>query len=274
MHTRVRVLKFSRRPTFPKYTTLEIGMLWVCVFWFLDNIVQRRPVERGKFSRALRRLGASLKNTETGVPDGFFLNSSMHKIHFWRPGPHWGELTVLLQTPSLIVRGHSSPCFLLFLPSASRSRRIWNEFVIGPRDNGFPGPAVALDGPVSATKMHPETLVSGDISFARLFAGFHEEWASNTKTVFTALLFIQVYKISKAPYTPPTPTRRNCFVASRRRRRCVHELATSSGRLLTDSAMWTQPMAVTKFAANCYRSRIWRNIWRCMFVNIRICCVV
>jgi len=33
----------------------------------------------------------------------------------------------------------------------------------------------------------------------------------------------------KAQYTPPTPTRRNCFVASRRRRRrCVHEFATTA----------------------------------------------
>ena len=38
-----------------------------------------------------------------------------------------------------------------------------------------------------------------------------------------------------AQYTPPTPTRRNCFVASRRRRRCVHEFTTSSRRLPTDS---------------------------------------
>jgi len=52
-----------------------------------------RPVERGergKFSRAPRRFfggwGApSLKNTEKGVPYGFFLTSNMHKIHF-RPG--------------------------------------------------------------------------------------------------------------------------------------------------------------------------------------------
>ena len=33
-------------------------------------------------------------------------------------------------------------------------------------------------------------------------------------------------------YTPPTPARLNCRVASRRR--CVHEFATSSGRLPTD----------------------------------------
>jgi len=37
----------------------------------------------------------------------------------------------------------------------------------------------------------------------------------------------------KAQYTPPTPTRQNCRVSSRRR--CVHEFATSSRRLPTDS---------------------------------------
>ena len=52
---------------------------------------------------------------------------------------------------------------------------------------------------------------------------------------------------SNAQYTPPTPTRRNCRVASRRRRWCVHEFATRSRRLPIDSAMWTQPSAVTQF---------------------------
>ena len=42
-------------------------------------------------------------------------------------------------------------------------------------------------------------------------------------------------RIYNAQYTPST--RRNCRVASRRRRRCVHEFATSSRRLPTDSAM-------------------------------------
>ena len=53
---------------------------------------EARPVERGderegKFSRAPLRLVSppSLKNTEKGVPDGFFLTSNIHKIHFW-PG--------------------------------------------------------------------------------------------------------------------------------------------------------------------------------------------
>ena len=51
------------------------------------------------------------------------------------------------------------------------------------------------------------------------------------------------YKWTKAQYTPPTPTRRNCRVSSRRR--CVHEFATSSRRLPTDSAMRTHNAAVS-----------------------------
>jgi len=34
------------------------------------------------------------------------------------------------------------------------------------------------------------------------------------------------------------------------------------------------PWPSLQFCSQCYGSRIWRNIWRCMFVNIRICCVV
>ena len=51
----------------------------------------------GKFSRAPQCLGAppSLKNTEKGVPDGFFLTSNMHNTHFRPrlcPRPCWGSL--------------------------------------------------------------------------------------------------------------------------------------------------------------------------------------
>jgi len=47
-----------------------------------------------------------------------------------------------------MVRGHLSPCFL---PLDARSQDIQNGGgVIGPRDNVFPGPAVALDRPESA----------------------------------------------------------------------------------------------------------------------------
>jgi len=56
-------------------------------------------------------------------------------------------LTMLPQTPSQMVSGHPSHVSSLSTPSASRSPRIRNEVVIGPRGNGFPGPAVALDGP-------------------------------------------------------------------------------------------------------------------------------
>jgi len=59
-----------------------------------------RPVERGRERGSFPgprdvwgpcRL-PSLKNTEKSVPDGFFLTSNMHKIHFparLRPGPRW-----------------------------------------------------------------------------------------------------------------------------------------------------------------------------------------
>jgi len=53
--------------------------------------------------------------------------------------------------------------------------------------------------------------------------------------LFFLLLLSDIRFFPNAQYTPPTPTRRNCFVASRRRRRCVHEFATSSRRLPTDS---------------------------------------
>ena len=55
------------------------------------------------------------------------------------------------------------------------------------------------------------------------------------------IIMRQIIMRINAQYTPPTPTRWNCRVASRRsRRRCVHEFATSSRRLPTDSLMWTQ----------------------------------
>ena len=61
--------------------------------------------------------------------------------------PLW-ELTTLPLTPTRMVRGHLSPRFLP-LDAASRSQDIQNGEGgdIGPRDNVFPGPAVALDGP-------------------------------------------------------------------------------------------------------------------------------
>jgi len=50
------------------------------------------------------------------------------------------------QTPSQMVRGHPSPS----MPSASRFWSICNRGVTGPHNNGFPGPAVALDGPAAS----------------------------------------------------------------------------------------------------------------------------
>ena len=74
--------------------------------------VERGVGERGKVFPAPRRSGAppSLKNTEKCVTGGFVLTSNMHKIHF-RPEPRI-PLMKLPQTPSRMVRGHPSPCFL------------------------------------------------------------------------------------------------------------------------------------------------------------------
>jgi len=53
---------------------------------------------------------------------------------------------MLPQTPTKVVRGHPSPRFLpLDVFGVSISAHL--EHVIGPCTNGFPGPAVALDGP-------------------------------------------------------------------------------------------------------------------------------
>ena len=64
---------------------------------------------------------------------------------FW-PQIH---ITKLSQTPSRMVRGHPLlyPLPYISSPLDARSRRLRNEVVIGPRENGFPGPAVALDEP-------------------------------------------------------------------------------------------------------------------------------
>jgi len=82
---RIALRKTSIRLTFQSLTSLP-----GCPTSRTPSFI--RPVERGegrgKFSRAPRHLGAppSLKNTEKGVTNGFFLTSNMHKIHFWRPG--------------------------------------------------------------------------------------------------------------------------------------------------------------------------------------------
>jgi len=59
------------------------------------------------------------KNTDKGVPDGFFLTSNMHKIHFGRPITPLVELRRLVdelrklpQTLNRMVKGHPSPRFV------------------------------------------------------------------------------------------------------------------------------------------------------------------
>ena len=86
---------------------------------------------------------SSLKNTQKGVPDGFFLTSDRHKTHF-RPA---GGAYNALQIPSRMVRGHPSPCSLpieAFVVSISAPIR--NELVIEPRANVFRAPLWLLTG--------------------------------------------------------------------------------------------------------------------------------
>ena len=69
----------------------------------------------------------SLKNTENGVPGGFFMTKNMHKIHFrpgLRPGPRWGSLQ---RSPEPLVGwwGNTSPhVSSLSTPSVSQSQDI------------------------------------------------------------------------------------------------------------------------------------------------------
>ena len=96
---------------------------------------------------------------------------------------------------------------------------------------------------------------------------------------------------TNAKYTPPT--RRNCRVASRQRRRCVHEFATSSRRLPTDSAMWTELLDTgtrivsinllvcllnlqTKQTPCSLREFVYVNFYACIFITFStvasLCC--
>jgi len=88
----------------------------------------------------------SFKNTERVFQmASFWPQMCIKSIFNWgsNPDPD-GEL----DTPPDLVVGWwgDTPSDVSSTPSA-RSRRIWNQILIGPRDNGFPGPAVPLEGP-------------------------------------------------------------------------------------------------------------------------------
>jgi len=76
---------------------------------------------------------------------------NMHKIHFWpqlRPEPRWGSLW--RSTRPLVGWWGDTPPHVSFISTLlSRFRHLRNEVVIGPRDSGFLGATVALDGPVA-----------------------------------------------------------------------------------------------------------------------------
>jgi len=115
--------------------------------------IERGGGERGKVFPGPATFGGppSLKNTEKGVPGGLFLTWNMHKTHFWpqlRPGPRWGSLW--RSTRPIVGWWGDTPPHVSFISTLlSRFRHLRNEVVIGPRDSGFLGPTVALDGPVA-----------------------------------------------------------------------------------------------------------------------------
>ena len=97
----------------------------------------------------------SLENTENGVPNCLVLSDlkCIHNIHF-RPGLRPDPLGKLTTLPRPLVDGEVTPMgpphiSFLSTPSASRFWSVHTERGCDrARDNGFPNPAVALDGPV------------------------------------------------------------------------------------------------------------------------------
>jgi len=89
----------------------------------------------------------------------------MHKIHFrlgLRPAPGGAYDVRSPRTPSRMVRKlHLSPRFLPLDAFGVPISRHTERGVIGPRDNVFPGPAVALDGPDGMREGKPGNAESG-----------------------------------------------------------------------------------------------------------------
>ena len=84
---------------------------------------------------------------------------------------------------------------------------------------------------------------------------YHASATSFTKVSLVCNCDIHAWPLEaqhNAQYIPPTPTRRNCFVLSRRR--CVNEFATSSRRLPTDSVDNLETGQTDSMA-------VWRTMW-------------
>jgi len=120
-----------------------------------EKMFAYRPVERGEFSRAPRCYWGPAVAQKYWKRCSRWLLSDLNidKINF-RPGLRPGPRRGASRTPCSRMVGDTLPhVSSLLTPSASRSQRIRNEVVIGPRD-GFPDPAVALDGPVCLQHRH------------------------------------------------------------------------------------------------------------------------
>ena len=136
-----KVLSFSRAPPEPLLVS--------------DEQVRR---EEGKFSWAPWRLAGPaiaqkiLKRVFRMV--SFWPEVCMQSIFGPGPDPAGGAYDAPPAPSHWWSRGWSrgaSPRFLPLDPSASGSRRILNEVVIGPRNNSFLGPTLALGGPGDET---------------------------------------------------------------------------------------------------------------------------
>jgi len=167
-----------------------------------------RPVERGERRESFpgpATLGgpskglSSFKNTEKGVSDGLFLISNMQKNSFSAETPPrtpLAEFTSPPQTPSRMVRGNPSLRFIsldAFGVSISAHTEWGCDRLIGPRDSGFPSPAVALDGPDgNATKLETAfhlsvrhklcVIFSGDLCFGEQILVQVRRWETSVYT--------------------------------------------------------------------------------------------
>ena len=110
-------------------------------------------------------------------------------------------------------------------------------------------------------------------------ANILQSWSPFILTSVRQQLLLKFNQISHPHWIKPnTHRRRQCdeTVLSRRVGGVYmnSQLAHNDCRWIRRCERSHRPWPSLQFCSQYYRSRIWRNIWRCMFVNIRICCVV
>jgi len=215
------ILLRSATPAWCKYSYAQSQrytyrmLIKVCVWLKVVSCVLKtfRPVERGKggkFSRARDVWEpVSAQNTEKGAPDVVFLTSDMHKIYFRSAGapPRTPRGSVRCSLRPLV--GWWAPTFPPFsTPSASRSRRIRNELVIRPRDNGFPGP----DGARSRRAWRPFNifiLYSDEVNVGLQLKNMTTFQPQNREDRVTLAASRRMHTIQVMPASPPDSHRQS-----------------------------------------------------------------